>query len=241
MIVNAQGKPYSKRDGAAYVGDFRDKGYQAGALFNYLALLGWSPGGDREIMTRDEMVRLFTLERVQPSPAQMDLQKLEWMNGEYMRALPPEAFAEGCRRELMAHQLWKDEYAADYFPRVVQLLRERLKLFSQFGEQAAYFFTDAHPVDDKAVRKRLQKPGVREPLQDLAARFARVDPFTAAGLEEVLRGCATDRGLPAADLIHPVRVAVSGQAGGPGLFELLEVLGRERVLRRLERALASCP
>ena len=104
MIVNAQGKPYSKRDGAAYVGDFRDKGYLPEALFNFLALLGWSPGGDRELMGRDEMARLFTFDRVLSSAAQFDLVKLLWMNGEYMRALPRDQRESACRAVLQARR-----------------------------------------------------------------------------------------------------------------------------------------
>jgi glutamyl-tRNA synthetase len=241
MIVNAQGKPYSKRDGAAYVGDYRDRGYLPDALFNYLALLGWSPGDDREIMARAEMIERFTLDRVQSSAAQMDLQKLQWMNGEYLRALPAGAYREGCQTALRAKGLWRDDIPAAYFDRVLALLRDRLKFFNDINEIGSYFFTDDYPVDEKAARKRLGPDGVAAHLAALRARFSDLADFRAPELEAALRQCAQARGLGAGDLIHPVRVAVSGLPGGPGLFDLLETLGRERVLARLARATAPRP
>lgn len=237
MIVNAQGKPYSKRDGAAYVGDFRGKGYLADALFNYLTLLGWSPGGDREIMSRDEIARLFTFDRVQSSPAQMDLRKLEWMNGVYMRALPQDVLKAGCRQAMVEKGLWSDAVTDDYFNRVVEVMGDRIKFFPDVAEQAGYFFTEDYPFDEKAVAKRLKKEGAMAHLQELAGRYAAQSDFTAAALEASLRAMAEAKGVGAGELVHPVRVAVSGRSEGPSLFPLLELLGKDRVLRRIDAAL----
>ena len=239
MIVNAQGKPYSKRDGDAYVGDFREAGYLPDVLFNYLALLGWSPGDDRELMTRAEMTAAFELGRVQSSPARMDLRKLEWMNGEYLRAMPRADLCDACRQALNARGLATDDLPAGYLDRVVGLMQERLRRSVDIAEQAAYFFTDDYPVDDKAVRKRLDKPEALERLAVLRDRFAALESFTEASTEEALRAASEERGEGAGPWVHPVRVAVSGLAGGPGLFEMLDTLGRERVLQRINRALAA--
>ena len=236
MIVNAQGKPYSKRDGAAYVGDFREKGYLPEALFNFLALLGWSPGGDRELMTRAEMVQFFTFERVLSSPAQMDLVKLLWMNGEYMRALPREQREAACRAVLEAHGMWNAELPADYLGRVLDVMAERVKLFTDIAD-AGYFFTEDYPYDEKSVQKRLLKPGALESLTAVQAAYAGLADFTAAGTDAALRELAAARGIGMGDLVHPVRVAVSGTAVGPSLFHMLEVLGRERTLRRMDKTL----
>jgi glutamyl-tRNA synthetase len=241
MIVNAQGKPYSKRDGDAYVGDFRGAGYLPEALFNYLALLGWSPGDDRELMTRPEMTRAFDLARVQSSPARMDLRKLEWMNGEYLRAMPPAQLQSACRETLRARGLISDDLPPAYLQRVVDLMRERLRKVDDIAEQAAYFFTEEYPVDEKAVRKRLHAPEAAGRLALLRDRFAMLEPFTASATEEALRALADERSEPAGPWVHPVRVAVSGLAGGPGLFEMLDTLGRDRVLVRIDRALAAIP
>ncbi|MCS6770452.1 MAG: glutamate--tRNA ligase [Kiritimatiellae bacterium] len=236
MIVNAQGKPYSKRDGAAFVGEFRENGYEADALFNYLALLGWNPGDEREIMSREELIASFTLERVQSKPAQFDFKKFEWMNGEYLKRMPPSAYRERFRKELEAHGLWDPSVTEDYLDRVCALLRERVKRWADVPLQAGYFFTEQYPFDADAVRKRLQKEGARDHLVALREAFAALSDFGSASIERALRETAERRGVPASDLIHPLRVAVTGLAGGPGLFELLEVLGRDRVLARLDRS-----
>ena len=164
MIVNAQGKPYSKRDGDAYVGQFREKGVLAGALFNYLALLGWSPGDGREVLSRDEMTALFSFDRVQSSPAQFDMTKMLWMNGEHMRRLPAADRMAAHLADLRAHGLEPD---ADYAARVVAIMEDRIKLFSDTAAQTAYFFAEDFPFDDKAVRKRLLREGAREGLAAL--------------------------------------------------------------------------
>ncbi len=235
MIVNAQGKPYSKRDGDAYAAQFREKGYLPEALFNYLVLLGWSPGDDREVMSREEIVRLFDLDRVRSAPSQMDPRKLLWMNAEYMRALPLERFMEGCRKELVKAGLLEG-VEEDYFRRAMDLMRGRVKLFREVVADAAFFFTEDYHFDSKAVRKRLLREGACEHLRSVEERFGQVETFAAGVLEDVLRTLADEKGIKAAELIHPVRVAVSGLGHGPGLFEMLEVLGRQRVLERIRRA-----
>jgi len=237
MIVNAQGKPYSKRDGAAYVGDFRAQGYLSAALLNYLALLGWSPGDDREVLSRAELIRLFTLARVQSSPAQMDPVKLQWMNGEYMRALPRAAREAGCREALQARGLWNDALSAEYLGRVLDVLQERVKLFTDIAA-AGYFFTEDYPYDEAAVQKRLLKPGALENLAAARSAYAALTDFSARTTEQALRDLAAARDAGFGDWVHPVRVAVSGTAIGPSLFPLLEVLGRHRVLQRLDKTLA---
>lgn len=235
MIVNAQGKPYSKRDGAAFVGDFREKGYEADALFNYLALLGWNPGDDREIMDRGELVAAFTLDRVQSKAAQFDFKKFEWMNGEYLKRQPEDAYRRRFRGELEKHGLWSPTVSEAYLAQVCGLLRERIKNWADVPMQAGYFFTEQYPFDAEAVRKRLQKEGARDLLAVLREAFAALPVFDAASTEAALRACAEARGVNASELIHPLRVSVTGLPGGPSLFHLLEVLGRERVLDRLQR------
>ncbi len=237
MIVNEQGKPYSKRDGAAFVGEFREQGFLPDALFNYLVLLGWSPGDDREVLTRDDMIECFELSRVQSAAARMDVRKLLWMNGEYLRRLPPETVAAECRAVLEARGLWSDSTPDTYYRRVIELMHERLKVFTDIADSGSYFFTEDYPVDEKAARKRLQKEGAAEKLKAIRDRFAALDDFSADALESALRATADAFGVGAGEFIHPVRVAVSGLPGGPGLFEMLELLGKERVLRRIDRAL----
>ena len=233
MIVNPQGKPYSKRDGAAFVGDFRDQGYLPEALFNFLALLGWSPGDDREVMTRAEMIEAFTLERVKSAPARFDLKKLLWMNGYYLRELPPADYAARFRAQLEAAGLWRDDLSEDFWTRLFDQLRPRVKRDDEMAPFAVYFLTEAYPFDAAAVAKRLQKPGVAELLEALANTFATCGDFSEAGIEASMRADVEARGISFGQAVHPVRVAVSGRSDGPGLFEMLALLGRERVVNRL--------
>ena len=266
MIVNAMGKPYSKRDGAAFVGEFREQGYLPEALFNFLALLGWSPGDNREVMSRAELVASFTLDRCVSSAARFDLKKLTWMNGEYIRRLPPADFgAEFARRYRDASILQGGDSGArgrapsssgmgaaavdggraapraadpDYLAQVIALMQPRTKMFSEIPGNCAYFFTDEYPFDAKSVEKRLKPAGVPELLDAVAQRFVSLPAFDHAATEAVLRTMGDERGAGLGGMVHPVRVAVSGLSDGPGLFEMLDLLGRERVCARLRRAAA---
>lgn len=235
MIVNAQGKPYSKRDGAAFVGEFREQGYLPEALFNYLLLLGWNPGDDREVLTRDEMVELFDIEKVHVTAAKFDIKKLQWMNGEYIRRAPRETY-----RAKMLEKLREAGYAPKEGPALEMLVDQmqvRTKFWNDIPAMAAPFFTDDYPVDEKAVEKRLRKPGVKELLLDLASRFEALEPFTAAAGEAMVKELSQGGGM--GPWVHPIRVAVSGRGEGIGLFEMCEILGRERTVERLRRAAAA--
>lgn len=234
MIVNAQGKPYSKRDGAAFVGDFREKGYLAEALFNYLALLGWSPGDDREVMTREEMIASFTLDRVQSSAAQFDWKKFEWMNGEHLRRLPRDV-----HRGKYLEAIPAAAADPDYLDAVIQVMEERIKKWDDIAPMAGFFFTEEYEYDPQAVEKRLRAPGALEGLAELRAAYAVLPVFNAETTEQALRDLAEARAIKPAELIHPVRIAVSGIPQGPSLFHMLEVLGQERVLNRMQATEAT--
>jgi len=235
MIVNQQGRPYSKRDGAAFVGEFQQQGFLPEALFNYLALLGWSPGDDLEVMSRDEMVRLFTLDRVKSHPAQFDLQKMLWMNGEHIRRQSPDAFLAQFDELLATAGLEPLAWPKDYRAAVAAQLQPRTRLYADLPEASAYFFSEDYPFDDKAVRRRLLKEGVAELLSATADHLAQLEDFCVDGLENSLRGFCEARSESFKVLVHPLRVALTGRAEGPGLFELLAVIGRERSVARLRR------
>ena len=237
MIVNAQGKPYSKRDGAAYVGEFREKGFLPEALFNSLALLGWSPGEDREVMTREEMVAAFTLERVRSAPSQLDMTKLLWMNGEHLKRRGPDEIAAGCRAAMERRGQWREDIDPAYFAAVVACMGERVKLFGDLGDQAGFFFDEEFPYDEKSVRKRLLKEGALDILREEQAVLEGLDPFTTESTDAALHALAEKTGRGMGDLVHPLRVAVSGTGVGPGLFDMLAVMGKDRVLRRIARTL----
>lgn len=231
MIVNQAGKPYSKRDGAAFVGEFREQGYLPEALFNYLLLLGWNPGDDREVLTRDEMVQLFDLEKVHVTAAKFDLRKLQWMNGEYVKRLPRETFEAELRARVSAAGLTIPE--GFNMPLLIDQLQVRTKFLNDMPANCAFFFTEDYPYDEKSVEKRLRKEGVKELLLDLADRFEKLPEWTTAAGEAMVKELSQGNGM--GPWVHPIRVAVSGRMDGPGLFEMLELLGRERTVARLRK------
>ncbi len=239
MIVNAQGKPYSKRDGAAYVGEFKEKGFLPEALLNSLALLGWSPGDDREVLTREEMVAAFTLDRVRSAPSQLDMTKLLWMNGEHMRRMDPAAVAEACKEAMVREGTWQEGTDMGYFRAAVACMGDRIKLFPDMGHNAGFFFREDYPYDEKSVRKRLLKEGALDVLKEERSILAELPDWTTASTDAAIHALAERRGAGLGELVHPLRVAVSGTGVGPGLFEMLEVMGKERVLARIDRTLAT--
>lgn len=231
MIVNQQGKPYSKRDGAAFVGEFREQGYLPEALFNYLLLLGWNPGDDREVLTREEMIELFDLEKVHVTAAKFDLKKLQWMNGEYVKRLPRTTFESELRSRVAAAGLTIPD--GFNMPMLIDQLQIRTKFLNDMPGNCAYFFTDDYPYDEKSVEKRLHKEGAKETLLDLADRFEKLPEWTAASGEAMVKELSQGNGM--GPWVHPIRVAVSGRMDGPGLFEMLELLGREKTVARLRK------
>ncbi|MBT3294814.1 MAG: glutamate--tRNA ligase [Verrucomicrobia bacterium] len=236
MIVNAQGKPYSKRDGDAYVGDFKARGFDPDALFNYLTLLGWAPGDDREKLSREDLVSIFTLERVRSAPSQMDLKKLAHMNGLYLAELPLETFMASARTELAKHD-WGREVDEKLFREVCALLQSRTQLYPDVAVWK-YFFSDELEYDPKGVRKFLQKEGVVQMLTALRQRLADVD-FEENAVESLIHEIERENEIKEGKLNQPIRVAVTATPIGAGLYETMVLLGRERVLTRLDYAIAN--
>ena len=233
MIVNAQGKPYSKRDGAAFVGEFAEQGYLPEALFNYLLLLGWNPGDEREVLSRQEMVELFDLGQVHVTAAKFDIKKLQWMNGEYIKRLPKDTFKAELVKRVESAGFKTGGIDLDF---LADQLQVRTKFLSDMPGNCEYFFRDDYAFDPKAVEKRLKKDGVAELLGDLADRFEKLDPFTVESGEAMVKELS--QGGSMGPWVHPIRVAVSGRAEGPGLFEMLFLLGKDRVVERLRRVAA---
>ena len=233
MIVNQQGKPYSKRDGAAFVGEYREQGYLPEALFNYLLLLGWNPGDDREVLSREEMIKLFELEKVHVTAAMFDPKKLAWMNGEYVKKIPRDEFvAEMKTRAAALGPL--PEHDDAWWGYLADQLQIRTKFLNDIPSAVRCFVSDDLEFDPKAVEKRLKKPGVKETLIDLVGRFSKVEDWSAPALEAVVKELSQGNGM--GPWVHPIRVAVSGRGEGIGLFEMLQLLGREKTLARLSAA-----
>ncbi|MDP9261727.1 MAG: glutamate--tRNA ligase [Actinomycetota bacterium] len=225
--VNGEdGKKLSKRHGATGVDEFRKAGYLPDALVNFLALLGWAPDGETTIMSREALIERFSLERVTPSPAQFDYAKLDWMNGMYIRALPEEEFAH-------ALILWLGEQGYEWDALLVHkaapLVQEKLTRLEEFPAYARFLFEDVHP--DPA-----ELDGGAPVIAAARDALAELDPFTADSIEAALRAVLDELGLKPRQGFQPIRIAVTGSKVSPGLFESIELLGRETTLVRLSAA-----
>ena len=228
-ILGADGRKLSKRHGAVSVEEFRREGYIPPALMNYLALLGWSYDDRTEIFTRAELVRHFTLDRVGASPATFDYQKLEHMNGVYLRALPPDEYADA----LVAYVREQGyEWDEDHVRRAAPLVQEKISTLGAFPDFAGFLFGPVEPDDGLLA----DSAGV---LREARETLEGVQPFSSERIEAELRAVAERLGLKPGQAFQPIRVAVTGSTVSPGLFESLELLGREETLARLSGALAS--
>ena len=241
LILGADRKRLSKRHGATSVTEYEQQGYLPEALVNFLALLGWSPGGDEELFTRDELVSRFALEGISGGNAVLNLEKLEWFNAQHLVRLPSDALVARVRPELEAAGLWSDALVGEqraWFERVLALLAPRAKRLGDFVPQAVPFLGEVSGYDERAVAKHLAGPGIAEHVERLADEWAAVAPFDEAQTERVLRRLAEDRSVKAGTLIHAARIGVTGQAVSPGLFETVVLVGQKRTVARL-RMLAA--
>jgi glutamyl-tRNA synthetase len=236
VILAPGGGKLSKRKGAVSVGEYREKGYLPHALFNFLALLGWSPGDEREKMTLQELIDAFTLERIMPKSAAFDETKLEWLNGQYLIESSVDSVLSETRRFLELRGLGAELAARpDMLEKHVRLLKDRSKRIDELVDTGLYFWKDPETYEEKAVSKHW-KPETPGRLQRLLSKLETVS-WDAASLEHLYKEQAETEGIKFAELIHPTRLAVSGISFGPGLFELLEALERPLVLQRIRTAL----
>ncbi len=246
LILGADKKRLSKRHGAVSVTEYRDRGYLPEALFNFLALLGWSPGDGREKMTREEMIAAFDLAAINRKGAVFDEQKLEWLNSQYINDLPPARLAALVRPDLereglLAPDLDEGGARRDWFLRVIEALKARSKRIPDIARDLRPFLSDRFEYAAEAIEKHLRggKAGspaaIAERLRHLRTALASVDPFTEQATEAALRALAESRGEPASHFIHPLRVALVGTAVSPGVFTVLVLVGKERALGRLDR------
>jgi glutamyl-tRNA synthetase len=242
LIFGTDKKRLSKRHGATSVLQYREAGFLPDALFNFLALMGWSPSDERQKMTRAELVDAFDLGGVGRSGAVFDAAKLEWLNGLYVAELSPDAFELAARHALQTAALWDEAFAGarrDWFGRVLALIQPRTKTLTSIPVEGRFFFdrSDELDYDRDGVKKHLGADSILGSLRALADRWEVLPEWTEGALESTLRELAETSGLPGGRLIHPVRLAVTGRSASPGLFEVVALLGKERTLARIARLL----
>ena len=239
LILGADKKRLSKRHGATSVMEYERQGYLPDALVNFLALLGWSPGDDREIMSRRELVASFALEGITGSNAVFDVAKLDWMNGQYIARMPLEQLTKAVVPLLVREGLWPAGASDDdWLLRLIELLRPRAKRLTDFVDQARPFLVETVEYEQQAINSHLKVPHLSEHVTAVARALRDVVPFDEPHVETAVRQTAEQRDIKAAPLIHATRVAVTGRTASPGLFEVLVLLGRERTVARLEQLAA---
>ncbi len=246
LILGKDRSKLSKRHGAASALEYRDQGFLSGAVFNFLALLGWSPGDDTEIMTRDEIVERFSIDRILQSPSVFDNEKLAWMNGVHIRQTSVEDLLEPVAAVLEKPETEGGLPASvsrpvdrDYLKQLLPLVHERLKTLNEAAETLSFFFVDEISPDVEALpgRKSDSATAARS-LEESLALVKTAEPFEPEHLEAEFRALADRLGVKAGPLFTPVRVAVTGSSMAPPLFDTIVGIGRERVIERIENAIA---
>lgn len=240
MILGADGKRLSKRHGATAVGDYADEGVLPEAMVNFLALLGWSPGDDREFMSLEELVEAFDPARILKKSSVFDTDKLSWLNGKHLAVKPDEELVAHIRSALASEAGFRGELLDDpqWAGELLEAIKVRARTLDELADQARPFVCDELAYDDKAVQKNWMKDPAAaiERLEGLAAAYGDAE-WSKADLETRLRALAEETGVGAGKVIHPLRVALTGNMASPGIFDVLVLLGRERVFQRIQVAL----
>ncbi len=242
LIMGADKKRLSKRHGATSVMEYERQGYLPEAMVNFLALLGWSPGNDDEMLSANDLVARFTLEGISTGNAVFNTEKLDWFNHQYLTRLSDDALVAVLEPWFARAGLWSDDLAGPrraWFLQVLALLRPRSKRLGEFVDGARPFLRRPDGYDADGVAKHLSAPGVKAHVQALRDAYAALDGFDEATLEQTLRGLAEARGLKAGVLIHATRLAMTGKTVSPGLFETVRLLGQTDVTARFDALIAA--
>lgn len=235
MILGKDKARLSKRHGATSVIDYSTLGYLPEAMLNYIAKLGWGYK-DQEVFSRQELIELFTLEGVNKSAAVFDLDKLNWLNGQYIRSILPERLFDLCEPLLIETYGTHD---ISYMKKVVTAFHDRLILIPDIVPLSSYFFKDAFEYDPKAVEKHFKHEHSKKILESLKERLAKVEPFTKENIEPVFKQLATELNVKLGVVIHPCRLALSGRTETPPMYDVVAILGQEKVTKRLAKAISS--
>ena len=242
LIMGADKKRLSKRHGATSVMEYERQGYLPEAMVNFLALLGWSPGNDEEMLTKTALVERFTLEGISTGNAVFNTEKLDWFNHQYLGRLTDDALVAVLQPWFTRAELWQDDLAGarrDWFHQVLALLRPRSKRLGDFVDGGRPFLRRPDGYDSEGVAKHLSAPGLRAHIEALRDAYAALAVFDDAMLEQTLRALAEARGLKAGALIHATRLAMTGKTVSPGLFETVRLLGQAEVTARFDALMAT--
>jgi len=238
LILNKDGSKMSKRDQGASLASYIELGYSPEAVRNYLCLLGWSPKDNREKLDIQEVIRIFDLKNINRKNAAFDLDKCTWLSGEYLREIDPETFQERSHAALLRAGVDLAAFPPEYVRAAIDTCRGKLKIFSELPTYAGFYFKKDVSYDPEAAAKQFTPENLPR-LQAVRDAFAGSESFDAAAVEAALKSTAATLGVKVGLLVHPTRLALTGAPSGPSLYHLIEVLGREETLRRIDVALAD--
>ena len=236
LIMGQDGAKLSKRHGGTAVEEYKRDGYLPQALVNYLLLLGWSPGGDREIISLDEAVKIFDINNMKGVQAKFDIQKLTWMNGEYIAKMTSEELLPLVKNQSSSTPEAGKMPSDELLLKVIGLYRVRIKKLSEFAGMTDHFFSDIYSIEAKGVEKYISTKEGKDILSEFSSRLEGLSDFSHASTEGACRAMAEEKKLKAGAIIHPTRVAISGKTTGAGLFEMMEVMGKDKVIGRMKKA-----
>lgn len=240
LLLNSDKSKLSKRQGDVAVEDYRAKGYLKEALVNFVALLGWNAGDDQEFYLMNELIDKFSLEDVNKSGAVFNLEKLNWLNGEHIRHKSPQELLPLLKEEFRNSDYKDLEISDNYLLSIIEAMKERVAFVKEFITNCKYFYEEPTDYDETVLKKRW-KTDSNELLGKLRDEFAALENPGKEEFEKCLRSAAEKFGVGTGKLIHPVRLAVSGVGHGPGVFDLLAILGKEEVIKRIDKALMIIP
>lgn len=238
LLLNPDRSKLSKRQGDVAVEDYRDKGYLKEALINFVALLGWNAGDDQEFYYIDELISKFSLERVNKAGAIFDLQKLNWLNSEHLRKKSNNELLILLKNELQKSKYKNQSFSDDYLILIIEAMKERVSFVKDFIDNCTYFYEAPSEYEQKSVEKNW-KPETPFQLKKLSEEFSKLDNPSKEDFEIALSKISEELNVGKGKLIHPLRLAVSGQSTGPGMFDLLFILGKDEVINRIERAISK--
>ena len=234
LILGEDRSRLSKRTGATSIAEFKELGYFPEAIVNYLALLGWSPKDNREVVPLEDLVKEFSITKVNKNAAQFNSDKLDWMNLQYMKGADNKRLAALVRPILEKEKFLVPE--AESLERILTLFKTRIKTLRELLEMGRFLFEEGVQYREEAAAELLGKPGLASDFKTVSERLERLPSFEIKAIEEVIRGYIAEKNVPAKEIIHPVRVAVTGGTVSPGLFELLAVTGKEKTVKNLRFA-----
>jgi len=236
LLLNPDKSKLSKRQGDVAVEDYRAKGYLKEAIINFIAFLGWNPGDERELFSMDELIKEFSLERVGKSGAVFNVEKLDWLNFQHLRKKPDQEVLGMVKEYLAGSSFAGKEFKDQYLLNVITAMRERASFGKDFVEKCPYFYQAPSEYDPDVVKKRW-KPESSQQLRVLADKVTALSSPKKEDFEAALHQAAEEFNVKPSDLIHPLRLAVSGMGAGPGLYDILVILGNDEVIRRINAAI----